>query len=188
PVRLAVSTISPVDWSRMRESYAFRRIRILSLNIAMCYLRRVRSALVRFTSRHPAYARGAGPTEQRTPRGGPADLFQNFRHRACADRAAAFANREARALLERHRRDQFAGDGRVVARHHHLHTLGQLQHPRHVRRPDVELRPIAVEKRRVPPAFFLRQDVDLALELRGRLYRPRFGQPLPPLHLRPFSP
>src|SRR5204863_5738432 len=35
PVRLAVSTISPVDWSRMRESYALRRMRILSLNIAI---------------------------------------------------------------------------------------------------------------------------------------------------------
>ena len=35
PVRLAVSTISPVDWSRIRESYALRRIRILSENIAI---------------------------------------------------------------------------------------------------------------------------------------------------------
>src|SRR5262249_5947278 len=32
PVRRAVSTISVVDWSRTRLSYAFRRIRILSLN------------------------------------------------------------------------------------------------------------------------------------------------------------
>src|SRR5688572_4769536 len=37
PVRLAVSTISPVDWSRMRESYAFKRMRILSENIAMSF-------------------------------------------------------------------------------------------------------------------------------------------------------
>src|SRR4029078_2407539 len=36
PVRLAVSTISPVDWSRILASYAFWWIRILSLNIAIC--------------------------------------------------------------------------------------------------------------------------------------------------------
>jgi hypothetical protein len=32
PVRRAVSTISVVDWSSTRLSYAFRRMRILSLN------------------------------------------------------------------------------------------------------------------------------------------------------------
>src|SRR6185312_10591220 len=35
PVRLAVSTISVVDWSSTRESYAVRRMRILSLNMLM---------------------------------------------------------------------------------------------------------------------------------------------------------
>src|SRR5690349_5100536 len=68
----------------------------------------------------------------------PQALFQNLGDRARADRAAAFANREARALFERHRRNQLPRDRRVVPRHHHLHALGQLQHPRHVRRPDVE--------------------------------------------------
>ena len=63
---------------------------------------------------------------------------------------------------------------------------GSFSDPRHVRRPDVELRPIPVEERRVPPALFLRQDVDLALELRVRLDRPRLGQHLPALHVRLF--
>ena len=36
---------------------------------------------------------------------------------------------------------------------------------RHVRRAEVELRTVAVEERRVAAALFLRQDVDLALEL-----------------------
>src|SRR5205085_12030550 len=35
PVRFAVSTISVVDWSSTRWSYALRRMRILSLNMAM---------------------------------------------------------------------------------------------------------------------------------------------------------
>src|ERR671910_2180363 len=37
PVRFAVSTISVVDWSSTRESYALSRIRILSLNIALIF-------------------------------------------------------------------------------------------------------------------------------------------------------
>ena len=41
-------------------------------------------------------------------------------------------------------------------------------HARHVRRPEVELRTIPHEERRVPAAFFLRQNVDFGLELRVR--------------------
>src|SRR5687767_15389878 len=96
----------------------------------------------------------------------PGALFDNLRDRAGSNRAAALANGEPAALLDRHRRDQLARDRRVVPGHHHLHALGQLQDPGHVRRPDVELRPIPREERRVTPALFLRQDVDLALELR----------------------
>ena len=71
----------------------------------------------------------------------------------------------------------------VVARHHHLHTLRQLRRPRHVRRPEEELRPIPVEKRRVPPALLLGQDVRLRLELHVRRDRPRLGAHLPALHV-----
>src|SRR5688500_16469986 len=97
PVRLAVSTISPVDWSRIRESYALRRIRILSENIAMG---------------RPRSAGAEAPA-----------LLDNLGDRARADGAAAFADGEAAALLNRHRRNQLAGDRRVVARHHHLDAL-----------------------------------------------------------------
>ena len=47
-----------------------------------------------------------------------------------------------------------------------------------VRRPDVELRTIAVEERRVAAALFLRQHVDRRLELRVRGNRPALGQHL----------
>src|SRR4030095_7668791 len=118
-------------------------------------------------------------TEDRSLRTGA--LLDNLRDRARAHRAAALANREARPLLERHRHVQLRRDRRVVPRHHHLHPVRQLQRPRHVRRPDVELRPIPREERRMPPALFLRQDVDLPLELRVRLDRPRLGtRPAPP--------
>src|SRR6186997_2603509 len=45
-------------------------------------------------------------------------LFDNLRDRAGAHRAAAFTNREARALLERDRDVQFRGNRGVVPRHH----------------------------------------------------------------------
>src|SRR2546425_621480 len=91
-------------------------------------------------------------------------------------------DREPQLLLHRDRHDQLDRHRHVVPRHHHLHPLGQRAHPRHVRRPKVKLRPIPVEKRRVPPPLFLRQHVHLRLELLVRLDRARLGQHLPPLH------
>ena len=46
-------------------------------------------------------------------------------------------------------------DLHVVPRHHHLHPLRQVHDPRHVRRAEVELRPVPLEERRVPPALLL---------------------------------
>ena len=121
-------------------------------------------------------ARDSDRLEPRVP--SPEPLFDDLRDRAGADRAAAFADREARALFERDRRHQLAGDRRVVARHHHLDAFRQVQRAGDVGRPDVELRTVAVEERRVTAALFLRQDVDLALELRVRLDRAGLGQHL----------
>src|SRR5207245_9636177 len=53
----------------------------------------------------------------------------------------------------------------------HLAPRRELDTPRHVRRPEVKLRPIPLEKRRMPAPLFLRQDVDLRLKLRVRLDR-----------------
>ncbi len=54
---------------------------------------------------------------------------------------------------------------RVVAGHHHLLALGQRHGGRDVGGPEVELRPVAGEERRVAAALFLGQRVDGALEL-----------------------
>ena len=66
--------------------------------------------------------------------------------------------------------------------HHHLDALRQLHRTRHVRRAEVELRPIALEERRVTTALFLRQHVHLGLELRVRLDAARLAQHLATLH------
>ena len=47
--------------------------------------------------------------------------------------------------------------------HHHLHTLGQHHRARHVRRPEVELRPVALEERRMAAALLLLEDVNCAV-------------------------
>src|SRR5205823_7128537 len=49
--------------------------------------------------------------------------------------------------------------------------------------PEVELRPVVVEERRVPPAFFFAKDVDLALELRVRRDGTGLGEHLAALDL-----
>src|SRR5256712_6407940 len=116
-------------------------------------------------------------------RGTASALLQDLGGHAGADGAAAFADREPQLLLHRDRRDQLDRHLRVVPRHHHLDAGGELHRPRHVRRPQVKLRPIPLEERRMPPAFFLRQDVHLALKLRVRRDALRLRQHHPPLHL-----
>src|SRR5437868_10726765 len=107
---------------------------------------------------------------------------------AGAHRAAAFADREPQLLLHRNRRDQLDRHLRVVPRHHHLHPRRQLHRPRHVRRPQVKLRPIPLEKRRVPPPLVLRQHVHFALKLRVRRDAPRLRPHHPPPHPAPLHP
>src|SRR5712691_3552919 len=121
-------------------------------------------------------------------RGIASALLQDLGGHAGADGAAAFADRKPQLLLHRDRRDQLDRHLRVVPRHHHLHPRRQLHRPRHVRRPQVKLRPIPLEKRRVPAPLFLRQHVHLALELRVRRDRLRLRQHHPPLHLLPLPP
>src|SRR5436853_1456510 len=116
-------------------------------------------------------------------RGIASALLQDLGGHAGADGAAAFADRKPQLLLHRDRRDQVDRHLRVVPRHHHLHPRRQLHRPRHVRGPQVELRPVPLEKGRVPPPLLLRQHVHLALKLRVRRDRLRLRQHHPPLHL-----
>ena len=91
------------------------------------------------------------------------------------------ANRSPSSSADRG--DQLDAHLDVVAGHHHLRPTGQGDRAGDVGRAHVELRPVAVEERRVPAALFLRQHVDLGLELRVRLDRPGLGQHLAALDL-----
>src|SRR6186713_3247613 len=135
PVRRAVRTMSSVVRSRVACSYALSLILIL------------------------------WPSNTASPLSGLRPLLENFGDDAGAHRAAAFANGEAKLEIHCDRCDQLDLHLHVVARHHHFRTRRQSRHTRHVRRPEVELRTVAVEERRVSSALFLGQDVRLPHEL-----------------------
>src|SRR5664279_4496905 len=113
-------------------------------------------------------------------------LLDDLRHHPSAHGPATLANREAQPLFHRNRLNQRHRHRNVVPRHHHLRAFRQHARPRHVRRPEIKLRPVPREERRVPPTLFLRQDVHLARELRVRRDRARLRQHLPTLHFFPL--
>src|SRR5712671_5903711 len=82
-----------------------------------------------------------------------------------ADRPATFADREALAFFHRHRRDQIDLHGNIVAGHDHFHALRQLDRAGHVGGPEIELRAVIGEERRVPATFFLGQHIDFGFVL-----------------------
>ena len=90
----------------------------------------------------------------------------------------AFADGEAETLFHGDRADELDSHLDVVARHDHFNTFRQFDRARNVRRTEVELRTIALEERGVTAAFFLRQDVDFALEVGVRGDRTRLGENL----------
>src|SRR5476649_1833798 len=100
----------------------------------------------------------------------------------CADGFAAFADGKTQTLLHRDRGDQLHHDLDVVPRHHHLGALRQLHHPSHVPGAKVELRPVALEERRMTAPFLLREHIHLRLELRVRRDAAGLAQDLPALH------
>src|SRR5258708_33287024 len=75
---------------------------------------------------------------------------------AGADGTASLADGEAKALLHRDGRDELHRHLGVVSRHHHLDAVRQRRYSRHVRRPEVELRTIPREERRVSSTLFFR--------------------------------
>src|SRR5882724_5656627 len=101
----------------------------------------------------------------------PAETFSldDFCDDAGADGSAALADGEAQALFHGDGGNELDRDAHVVPGHHHLLVLGQLHRPGDVGRAEVKLRPVVVEERRVPPALFFAEHVDLGGEVGVRL-------------------
>src|SRR3982075_2596052 len=118
---------------------------------------------------------------------GPAGLLDDLGHRAGANGSATFADREAQAFCDGDRRDQLDLHLHVVTRHDHLHPFGDLDGAGHVGSTDVELRPVAIEERRVATTLFLGEDVHLGVELRVRGDAAGLGQYLAALDLVPLN-
>src|SRR5206468_4882385 len=118
----------------------------------------------------------------------PLPLRQDVGDDAGADGLAPFADRKAQPLVHRDRRDQLRRDCHVVSRHHHLHPRRQRHHPRHVRRPEIKLRPVPVEKRRVPPPHLPPQHIYLRPAPLLLPDPPRPPQYVAPPHLPLFLP
>src|SRR5215204_3709643 len=110
-------------------------------------------------------------------------LLDDLGDHARADGAASLADGEAQARVHGDGLDHLDLHLHVVARHDHLGPLGQLRDAGDVGRAEVELRPVAVEERRVAPALFLLEDVHLRLERRVRGDRAGLAQHLAALDL-----
>src|SRR5207302_10904220 len=105
------------------------------------------------------------PARKRAAETAALPLLHNLADGSCAHRVPAFANGKPQAFLHRHRRDQLNHQLYVVSRHHHLGARGKLCHSGDIRRAQIKLRAIYLEERRVPSAFFFRQNVNLSFEL-----------------------
>src|SRR5579859_1862054 len=105
-------------------------------------------------------------------------LFDDRCNNAGADGTATLTDGETQAFVHGDRGDQIHHHGDVVARHHHLGAGRQLDRPGHVGGPEVELRTIVGEERRVTATLFLRQHIGLGLELGVRGDRAGLGQNL----------
>src|ERR671939_2195554 len=138
-------------------------------------------------SYHPCVAVGRSKSAPRVDRLYPSYLLNNLGDDAGADGAAALADGEAQPGVHGDGLDELDLHLDVVARHDHLRALGQVGDAGHIRRAEVELRPVPVEERGVATALLLLEDVHLGLEVRVRRDRARLAEHLPALDLLPLD-
>src|SRR5215472_7855989 len=161
PVRVTVSTILRAELSMTSWSYALSRMRIFCPAIV--------ASVPQISSASRCWSYGGDTRCGGQGLGGPAAaaayLLHDLGDPARADRPATLTDGEQQALFHRDRLDQVHPHLGAVTRQHHLGALWQVDHAGHVGGAEVELWPVVVEERRVPPSLVLGQDVDLALEL-----------------------
>ncbi|EKC69026.1 protein containing DUF939, bacterial, partial [human gut metagenome] len=91
-------------------------------------------------------------------------LLLDLGNNAGTNSVAAFADSETHAFFHGNRGDQLNVHINVVAGHAHLSAFGQGDDAGNVGGTEVELRTIVVEERGMTAAFFLLQDVNMAIE------------------------
>src|SRR2546428_1292846 len=109
-------------------------------------------------------------------------LPRDLRDDAGTHRPPPLRDRNPQLCLHPHGRDQVDRHHHFPPRHHAPPPRRQRHHPRHVRRPKIELRPVPVEKRRVPPPLLLGQHIHLGLAPLVRGDGPRLREHLPALY------
>src|SRR5262245_61097502 len=105
--------------------------------------------------------------------------LEDFGDAAGADGASAFADGEAEAFVHGDGFAELDGHRHLVAGHHHLRALRQLDGTSDIGGPEEELGPIIVEERLVTATLVLVQHIHLTLEMSVRGDRPRLTQHLP---------
>src|SRR5680860_418334 len=103
-------------------------------------------------------------------------------------RTTTLTDREPQTLIHRDRLTQLHRHLHIVTRHHHLRTRRQLDRPRHIRRPEKELRTIIIEERLMTTTLLLRQHIHLTRKIRVRRNRTRLTQHLTTLHILLINP
>src|SRR5258708_20181621 len=107
-------------------------------------------------------------------------LLENLDDAAGANGAATLTDSETQTLIHSDRLTQLDRHHRVIARHDHLRPLRQRDRTRHIRRPEVELRPIIVEERLMAAPLLLGQQKPLRPQIAVRLAPPPLPPPLTP--------
>src|SRR6266545_2102184 len=88
-------------------------------------------------------------------------LLEDFDDAAGTDGAATLTDRKPQPLGHRDRGDQPHGHLGVIPRHRHLGPLRQRHLTRHISGPEVKLRPVIVEERRMPPPLLPRSSTPM---------------------------
>src|SRR5210317_337468 len=110
-------------------------------------------------------------------------LFKDLGDNASTYGTATLTDSKTQTFFHRNRCNQLYLHLHIVTRHYHLYAFRQLNRTRYVRRTEVKLRTVTLEKRRVTATLVFRQDVHLGLELGVRSDRTRMRQHLATLNL-----
>src|SRR3990170_7637605 len=110
-------------------------------------------------------------------------LLNNLSYNPCTNCLTTFTDGKPKSLSHRYGRYQITFHRYIISRHNHLYSIRQLHYSRNIRCPEIKLRTVAIEKRRMTTTLLLGQYIYLCLKLSVRSYTPGLGQYHPALHI-----